>query len=115
MSPNQNFDIRNHVDAIRRFRDDRRWRRFHSPRNIATALAVEAAELVEIFQWSESNGWDEATSADDRVRDEVADILIYLIQFADLTGIDLDEAVTAKLAKNAVKHPPREADEPTLR
>ena len=110
MNVNERFDLARHIDAIRRFRDARQWGRFHTPRNLATALAVEAAELIEIFQWSESNGWDEVGSpgsVNDAVRDEVADILIYLMQFADVTGLDLDQAVADKLEKNAIKYPPR--------
>lgn len=94
--------------TLREFAAERRWQPFHTPKNLSTALLVEAAELAEIFQWltpeqSQAAARDPATH--ERIADEVADVLLYLLQMADHCAIDLDRAVANKLVKNAVKHP----------
>jgi NTP pyrophosphatase (non-canonical NTP hydrolase) len=95
--------------TLRQFAAERDWQPFHTPKNLAMALMVEAAELAEIFQWMTPDQ-SEAASRDkveqDRIGDEVADVLLYLLQLADLCGIDLERAVGRKLVKNAKKHPP---------
>lgn len=94
-------------DELRDFADARGWRAYHTPKNLAMALIVEAAELVEHFQWKtpeESLSLPPHTAKE--VRDEVADVLIYLVEMADVLGIDLIEAARDKIAKNAVKYPP---------
>lgn len=91
---------------LRRFAKDRDWEQFHNPKNLAMALAVEVAELVEIFQWlsaEESAALDEATRR--RAAAELADILVYLVRLADRLGIDLLEAATHKMDENARKYP----------
>lgn len=93
---------------LRQFAIDRGWPPFHTPKNLAMALMVEAAELAEIFQWmtpeeSVAAGLDPATR--EHIGDEVADVLLYLVQIADHTGIDLAAAVARKREKNAVKYP----------
>ena len=98
------------IEALRKrladFAAERDWQRFHSPKNLSMALAAEAGELLEMFQWL-----DEAQSRQlsDEERDEVAlelaDILFYLLQLADRLQIDLDAAVETKLALNAGKYP----------
>jgi dCTP diphosphatase len=93
-------------DALRDFAAARDWRQFHSPKNLAMAMIVEAAELVEHFQWltPEQSG----TLAPEKlaeVRDEVADTLIYLVELADALGIDPIAAARDKIAKNAIKYP----------
>lgn len=93
-------------DALRDFSAARGWRQFHSPKNLAMAMIVEAAELVEHFQWAteeQSRALDAQKLAE--VRDEVADTLIYLVELADALGIDLLAAAQDKLAKNAIKYP----------
>ena len=86
-------------DALREFAAARDWDPFHSPKNLAAALSVEAAELLEHYQWSE-------TAADPaRVREEVADVLLYLIRLADKLDIDLAAAARDKIALNARKYP----------
>ena len=91
---------------LRKFADDRDWDRSHSPKNLAMALIVEAAELVEHFQWLKE---EESTSlAPDKleaVRQELADIQIYLIRIADKLNIDLMAAVADKIVLNAKKYP----------
>ncbi len=94
-------------DALREFADARGWRAYHTPKNLAMALIVEAAELVEHFQWKtpeESLALPPEKAAE--VREEVADVLIYLVEMADVLGIDLMEAARDKIVKNAVKYPP---------
>lgn len=92
--------------ALRRFAAERDWDQFHSPKNLASALVVEAAELLERFQWLTEEQSD-ALSADDKekVREEIADVFIYLIRLADKLEVDLLQAARDKLAKNAEKYP----------
>lgn len=93
-------------EALRRFAAERDWDKYHSPKNLASALIVEAAELLERFQWlteDESRSLPPAELA--KVRDEMADVLIYLVRLADRLGVDLLEAAREKLAKNALKYP----------
>ncbi|TRZ90866.1 MAG: nucleotide pyrophosphohydrolase [Rhodocyclaceae bacterium] len=93
-------------DALREFAAARDWQDFHTPKNLAMALIVEAAELVEHFQWAtpdESCRLSPEKAA--AVRDEVADVLIYLVEMADVLDIDLIAAARDKIAKNALKYP----------
>ena len=93
-------------DALREFTSARDWRQYHTPKNLAMALIVEAAELVEQFQWmtpEQSMALNEQQLA--AVRDEVADTLIYLVEIADVLNIDLISAARDKIAKNAIKYP----------
>ncbi|WP_127354965.1 nucleotide pyrophosphohydrolase [Actinacidiphila soli] len=92
----------------------RRWQPYHTPKNLAAALSVEASELLEIFQWLTPEE-AAAVMADDekahRVKDEVADVLAYLLQFCDVLGIDPLEALTAKIDRNELRFPaPGEGD-----
>ena len=91
---------------VRQFADARDWQQFHSPKNLASALIVEAAELLEHFQWlsgAESESLDAAKRAD--VELEMADVLIYLVRLADRLQINLVDAAAKKLAINAQKYP----------
>ena len=95
--------LRNH---LRTFAADRDWDQFHSPKNLATALAVEAAELLEHFQWlTEAQSQQLPPEALNEVRNEVADVLLYLIRISDKLGINLIAAANAKIELNAVKYP----------
>jgi dCTP diphosphatase len=90
------------------FREERAWKVFHTPKNLAMALAIEAGELQELFLWKEDPEiLDQlaAASFGSRVQEELADILIFLLYLAEATGIDLSEAVKAKLLKNQAKYP----------
>ena len=92
-------------DSLREFAAAREWRAFHTPKNLAMALIVEAAELVEHFQWAtpdESCHLSPEKAA--AVRDEVADVLIYLVEMADVLDIDLVAAARDKIAKNALTY-----------
>jgi NTP pyrophosphatase (non-canonical NTP hydrolase) len=91
---------------IRAFNDERDWQQFHSPKNLATALMVETAELAEIFQWmtqAQSRQPDEETHK--RIAAEIGDVLIYLLNISDALGIDPLAAARAKLAVNRRKYP----------
>lgn len=91
---------------IRAFRDERDWMQFHSPKELAAALAIEAAELQEIFLWkSPAEIAALVDRKDEALRDEIADIAVYLLELADNLGIDLLAAIDAKMAKNAAKYP----------
>lgn len=85
------------------FRDEREWAQFHNPKDLAISLSLEAAELLECFQWSASDL--DVSSRDESIREELADVLIYAIYFADSKGIDLASAIESKLAKNRDKYP----------
>lgn len=93
-------------DTLREFARERDWDQFHSPRNLASALSVEAAELLEQFQWltdEESRTLDQDRLA--AVREEIADVLLYLIRLADKLDVDLLAAARAKIRRNAEKYP----------
>ena len=96
-------ELRTRVQA---FVEERDWDRFHSPKNLAMALSVEASELVELFQWLTEEE-SAALDADRRLRvaDELADVLWFLVRIADRLDIDLLEAAGRKLAANAAKYP----------
>jgi NTP pyrophosphatase (non-canonical NTP hydrolase) len=92
--------------AQRRFAKARGWERYHDPKNIATALLVEAAELAEIFQWltpAQSRALPPAKKV--HAGEEIADVLLYLVRLADILGIDAAAAARAKIKKNALKYP----------
>lgn len=95
---------------LRAFAAERDWQPFHTPKNLSMALMVEAAELAEIFQWmtpEQSLAARDDPALKEPIADEVADVLLYLLQIADHAGVDLKEAVENKLRKNALKHPVR--------
>lgn len=97
---------------LRQFASDRDWEPFHTPKNIVSALSVEASELLEIFQWSRGqHSWDEIDEGTVRahVEEELADILLYLIRFADLAKVDLYQAALNKIRMNAEKYPVEKA------
>lgn len=103
------MDIQALQQSLREFAAARNWQPFHTPKNLSTALMVEAAELAEIFQWmtaEESQAAHLYPAIRERIADEVADVLLYLLQVADHCAIDMSSAVANKRDKNAVKHPP---------
>ena len=94
--------------TLQKFIHARNWEQYHSPKNLAMALTGEVGELVEIFQWlteEQSRSVARNPETAEAVRDELADVLIYLVELAAALGVDLNEAVTAKIAKNAIKYP----------
>ncbi len=91
------------IDRIRRFTEDRDWDKFHSPANLAKSISIEANELLECFQWSD-------TEYDiDHVKEELADVLVYCRNMLDKLGLDEDEIVNAKMAMNESKYPVEKA------
>jgi len=91
---------------IREFAEIRAWERYHTPKNLAMALSVEAAELLEPFQWlTAEQSLQLSVEQHEAVRQEIADVLIYLTRLADLLDIDLLDAAADKLAINARKYP----------
>ncbi len=97
-------------DDLRRFAKQRDWDQFHAPKNLAMALSVEAAELLEHFQWlSESQSKRLSARQLARVREEIADVLLYLVRLSDQLGVDLIEAAADKMKRNARKYPVRKA------
>lgn len=94
------------IAKLRTFAEERDWEQFHSPKNLSMALAVEAAELLEHFQWlTEEESLRLPAERLEKVREELADVFIYLMRIADRLGVDLVEAAREKVAKNAVKYP----------
>lgn len=95
------------AEQVLRFRDERNWKQFHNPKDLAISLSLEAAELLEVFQWS-----GEDISVDgrlDKIREELADIANYCVLMADSCGLDLDQIVREKLRRNAEKYPVEKA------
>lgn len=102
------MDIDALQQRLRDFAAARDWQPYHAPKNLPMALMVEAAELMEHFQWStldESRALTKDPVKKEAIADEIADVLLYLVQLADQTGVNIDAAVEAKLRKNAIKHP----------
>jgi NTP pyrophosphatase (non-canonical NTP hydrolase) len=96
------------VAAVRRFRDARDWAQFHTPKNLAAATAIEAAELQERFLWQTDAEVDRDLADPAKlagVSDEIADVVMFAMLLADRLGIDLAEAITTKLAANERKYP----------
>jgi dCTP diphosphatase len=92
--------------AIKSFRDERDWMQFHNPKNLASSIVIEAAELLEHFQWKTPEESEQiARDQKEAIADEIADIAIYLVELADNLGIDLIGAIERKLEKNANKYP----------
>ena len=100
-------DIERLKAALREFARQRDWQQFHTPKNLAMALAAEAGELLEIFQWltPEESNLQESLGAYDSAKAEIADVVIYAIRLADVLQIDLVEAVESKIQLNATKYP----------
>ena len=91
------------LEEIRRFTEERDWDQFHSPANLAKSISIEAGELLECFQWDEEN-YDL-----ERVKEELADVMVYCIDMADKLDLDMDEIIHAKMQKNAAKYPVEKA------
>ena len=91
------------VDLIKKFRDDRDWSQFHTPKDLALSISLEASELLEIFQWS--GGDLECRDKLDKIKEELADVLCYCVLMADRCGLDMDEIIKEKMKKNGEKYP----------
>ncbi len=96
--------------AIIEFRSQRDWKQFHDPKNLAEALSVECGELLEVFLWKDCEQSRELTAREmEMAQEEVADIFIFLVYLADSLGIDLLDAVQAKIQSNEMKYPKEKA------
>lgn len=91
------------IDRIRRFSDDRDWNQFHSPANLAKSIVIEAAELLECFQWNNEE-YDLQ-----QVKEELADVLVYCQNLLDKLGLDADEIINMKMTQNEAKYPVEKA------
>lgn len=97
------------TEALIRFRDERGWKQFHTLKNLIVSLNLEASELLELTQWKTDDALESLKSEaafHENLKDECADVLLYLVQIADHAGIDLLKAAEEKMRKNAVRYPP---------
>lgn len=97
-------------NKIKKFVRDRDWEQYHSPKNLSMSIAVEAAELMEHFQWitpGQSRKLLKDKIQREEIEDELADIAIYVIGFCNISNIDLEQSILRKLSKNAIKYPVR--------
>ena len=95
------------TDALLKFRDERNWKQFHDPKNLAAALGIEAAELNEVFLWKTTEESREVELA--KVKEELADVLAYALLLANEFGLDPEQIVLDKVKQNAVKYPVEKA------
>jgi NTP pyrophosphatase (non-canonical NTP hydrolase) len=104
------MEIESMSAELRKFAVEREWEQFHSPKNLSSALVVEAAELLEIFQWMKEDDSRLLTETTlNKVKEEIADIQIYILRLADVLGISIPDAVNSKMKKNAEKYPVHKA------
>lgn len=95
------------INEVLKFRDDRDWKQFHNPKDLAISISLEAAELLEVFQWSAD---DLACDGKlEKIKEELADVLSYCILMADACGLDMDEIVSEKMKRNSEKYPVEKA------
>ena len=90
------------IEKILKFRDDRNWKQFHNPKDLAISINLEAAELLENFQWTGSD--TEISGKLENISEELADVVIYCIYMADVLGLDMDAVIWDKLSKNGEKY-----------
>ena len=95
------------INKVLKFRDDRDWKQFHNPKDLAISISLEAAELLEVFQWSAEDVVCE--NKIDKIREELADVVNYCILMADSCGLDSDEIVQEKVKLNSEKYPVEKA------
>jgi len=91
------------INQILKFRDDRDWKQFHNPKDLAISISLEAAELLEVFQWSGPDTSND--NKQEKIEEELADVIIYCILMADVCGLDIDEIVQEKIRVNNEKYP----------
>ena len=91
------------INQIIKFRDDREWKQFHNPKDLAISISLEASELLEVLQWSGAD--TSSKNKIEKIKEELADVVNYCILMADACGLDLDEIVQAKIEKNNEKYP----------
>lgn len=108
----QNKSFQSILKKIKDFRDERDWKQFHDPKNLAEAISIESGELLELFLWKDKKSIKQElknTKFKQEISDELADILSFLLLMSDATGIDLEEALEAKYKKNQKKYPVEKA------
>lgn len=99
-------EIREITKKIKKFRDDRDWVQFHNHKDMALSLMLEAAEVLEHFQWKSVQEVDKhAEQCKEEIADELADVAMYLFELSDNLGIDLAQAIGRKMKKNGIKYP----------
>ena len=91
------------IERIKKFRDDRDWKQFHTPANLAKAIAIESGELLEEFLWDNENYNEQ------NVNEELADVMIYCIHMANALNVDIEDIMNMKMDKNEVKYPVEKA------
>lgn len=104
----ESHDLRAQTLRLRSFAEAREWEQFHTPKSLAMSVAIEAAELMEPFQWlttDEAKLLGDDPGAREELGREIADVAIYLLRLADVLGIDIGDAITAKIDENAVRFP----------
>ncbi len=103
----QTTNIQQLKDKIAKFVADRNWKQFHNPKNLSMSIAIEASELMEIFQWMrEEEAWDVNNSSEStHLKEELSDVIIYCMSLANQLDIDITVAIEDKLKKNAIKYP----------
>lgn len=102
------MNIQKIAEELQKFATERDWDQFHTPKNLATSMSVESAELLELFQWTRGQkDWHEIEEKEikEKIENEIADILLYLIRFSDLAKIDLEKVALRKISLNAKKYP----------
>ncbi|MGL6069889.1 nucleotide pyrophosphohydrolase [Craterilacuibacter sp.] len=108
MASEKLLDVDPLLERLQQFADARDWQRFHTPKNLVLALTGEVGELAEIFQWktdAEAVALHQNPAEFEHLGEEIADVLLYLVRLAQVSGIDLEHAVADKLLKNAKKYP----------
>ena len=95
------------IEQVLKFRDDRNWRQFHNPKDLALSISLEAAELLEVFQWSGADTVCE--SKKDKIKEELADVMNYCIQLSLVLDVDIIDCINEKIDKNAIKYPVEKA------
>ena len=95
------------INKILKFRDDRDWKQFHNPKDLAISISLAAAELLEVFQWSGADVSNEGKQ--DKIKEELADVVNYCVLMADACELDLDEIVQEKIKINERKYPVEKA------
>lgn len=97
----------NTIERILKFRDDRNWKQFHTPKDLAISISLEASELLEVFQWSGSD--TDCSDKLEKIKEELADVIIYCVLMADTCNLDIDTIIQKKLAANEEKYPVEKA------
>jgi len=95
------------LDKILKFQEERKWKQYHEPKNLAISLVLEASELLELFQWTKNNKLPK--NKQNQISDEIADVYYYLLLIAHETGVDIKKAFREKMKKNKQKYPVNKA------